>query len=90
MWRTEIAKLTKAESYLLSKSNITFDNYSTEVKNVKHRKALPRLCARARARMRVYATPYFLLDFRLSSSVLNSNATYFPYKGGTHIKVIPI
>ena len=43
VWRTEIAKLSKAESYLLYKSNISFENYLTDIKNVKHRKALSRL-----------------------------------------------
>ena len=43
VWRTEITKLSKAESYLLYKSDIRFESYLTKVKNVKHRKALSRL-----------------------------------------------
>ena len=40
--------------------------------------------------LNVYATPYIPLGLRLSSSVLNPNATHFPYKDGTIYTVILI
>ena len=39
VWKTEIAKLSKAESYLQSKGDIRFENYLIKIKNLKHRKA---------------------------------------------------
>ena len=43
IWKTEIAKLSKAESYLLYKGDIRLENYPFKIKNIKHRKALTRL-----------------------------------------------
>ena len=43
LWKTEIVKLSKAESYLRYKNNIRIEAYLTKIKNVKHRKALTRL-----------------------------------------------
>ena len=43
VWKTEIAKLSKAESYLLYKGDIRLENYLFKIKNIKHRKALTRL-----------------------------------------------
>ena len=40
---TEIGKLSKAESYVKFKENITFENYLSIIENEKHRKALTRL-----------------------------------------------
>ena len=43
IWKTEIAKLFKAESYLLYKDGIHLEEYLTKIKNNQHRKALTRL-----------------------------------------------
>ena len=43
VWKTEIAKLSKAESYLQYKNDIRIEEYLTKVKNIKHRKAITRL-----------------------------------------------
>ena len=43
VWKTEIVKLSKAESYLRYKNSIRIEDYLTKIKNVKHRKALTRL-----------------------------------------------
>ena len=43
IWKTDIAKLSKAESYLQYKDNIRMEKYLTSLKNTKHRKALTRL-----------------------------------------------
>ena len=43
VWKTEIAKLSKAESYLRYKDDIRIEEYLTKMKNIKHRKALTRL-----------------------------------------------
>ena len=43
LWKTDLLKLSKSESYRLYKSNICIDKYLDCVKNSKHRKALTRL-----------------------------------------------
>ena len=43
VWKTEIAKLSKAKSYLRYKTDIRIEDYLTKIKNIKHRKALTRL-----------------------------------------------
>ena len=36
VWKTEIAKLSKAESYLRYKTDIRIEDYLTKMKNIKH------------------------------------------------------
>ena len=43
IWRTELANLSKAETYKKVKSNIGLETYLSNVKNAKHRKSLSRL-----------------------------------------------
>ena len=43
IWRTELANLSKAETYKKVKSNIGLEAYLSSVKNAKHRKSLSRL-----------------------------------------------
>ena len=42
VWKTEIIKLSKAESYVKYKDNINLEDYLVKIKNHKHRKALTR------------------------------------------------